>query len=112
MRNCDLSEHLYIIDFPFFNRIENKTVEEEKLKRLLWHSRRGMLELDLVLMPFLEKHFANVSEADQALYEELLECEDQDLFKWFLGKEQPEDEKLRHIVNVIIDCVRAPKGSR
>jgi len=87
-------------------------VDENKFKRLLWHSRRGMLELDLVLMPFLEKHFATVSAEDQELYELLLESEDQDLFKWFLGKEQPEDESLRHIVNVIINCVRAPKGSR
>lgn len=86
--------------------------DDEKLKRLMWHSRRGMLELDLVLMPFLEKYYSTVSEADQALYEKLLEEEDQDLFKWFLGKEKPEDEELRHIVNVIIDCVRAPKGSR
>lgn len=86
--------------------------DDEKFKRLMWHSRRGMLELDLVLMPFLEKYYDTVSPADQALYEQLLESEDQDLFKWFLGKEQPEDESLRHIVNVIIDCVRAPKGSR
>lgn len=86
--------------------------DDEKLKRLMWHSRRGMLELDLVLMPFLEKYYATVSEEDQDLYETLLEEEDQDLFKWFLGKEQPEDESLRHIVNVIISCVRAPKGSR
>ena len=85
--------------------------DDEKLKRLMWHSRRGMLELDLVLMPFLEKYYSTVSEADQALYEKLLEEEDQDLFKWFLGKEKPEDEELRHIVDVIINCVRAPKGS-
>ena len=44
-------------------------VDESKLKRLLWHSRRGMLELDLVLMPFLENYYATVSEEDQELYE-------------------------------------------
>jgi len=98
----DFSTHLNEIDMA----------DDEKFKRLMWHSRRGMLELDLVLMPFLEKYYATVSEADQDLYEKLLESEDQDLFKWFLGKDQPEDESLRHIVNVIIDCVRAPKGSR
>jgi len=31
---------------------EIKMVDESKFKRLQWHSRRGMLELDLVLMPF------------------------------------------------------------
>lgn len=87
-------------------------VDDSKFKRLQWHSRRGMLELDLVLMPFLEKYYATVSEGDQDLYELLLESEDQDLFRWFLGAEQPEDESLRHIVDVIINCVRAPKGSR
>jgi len=99
-----------ISDFSTHEK-EITMVDDSKFKRLQWHSRRGMLELDLVLMPFLEKYYATVSEEDQALYELLLESEDQDLFKWFLGKEQPEDESLRHIVDVIINCVRAPKGS-
>ena len=69
--------------------------------RLYWASRRGMLELDLVLMPFLEKIYPTLSEDDQKRYQNLLESEDQDLFSWFLRRENPEDPELIKIVQII-----------
>jgi len=77
-------------------------------KRLYWHSRRGMLELDLVLVPFFEACYANLSPADQQRYQQLLSCEDQDLFSWFLGRVQPEDPELKIIVDLIHDFARKP----
>lgn len=29
--------------------------DETELKRLYWHSRRGMLELDVLLVPFVQE---------------------------------------------------------
>lgn len=69
--------------------------------RLKWASRRGMLELDLILIPFVEKAYPSLSSEDQALYTELLECEDQDMFAWFLQRQEPEDERLRRIVGIV-----------
>ena len=60
-----------------------------------------MLELDLVLMPFLEKIYPTLSEDDQKRYQNLLESEDQDLFSWFLRRENPEDPELIKIVQII-----------
>lgn len=71
--------------------------------RLFWASRRGMLELDLVLLPFLENVYDTLDEADQRRYEQLLECEDQDLFAWFLRREDPDEPELQRIVQVIRD---------
>lgn len=71
--------------------------------RLWWGSRRGMLELDLILMPFLEKIYPTLSRDEQALYGQLLACEDQDMFAWFLHRQQPEDPAIRHIVDIIRD---------
>ena len=51
--------------------------------RLLWGSRRGMLELDLVLTPFVENVYESLSEEDQQRYQRLLLEQDQDLFAWF-----------------------------
>ena len=62
-----------------------------------------MLELDLVLMPFLEKIYPDLPEADQLRYQKLLECEDQDMFGWFLRREDPEDPELKKIVQIIRD---------
>lgn len=71
--------------------------------RLFWASRRGMLELDLILLPFLEEVYPQLDEADQQRYQKLLECEDQDLFAWFLHRQQPEDSDLQKIVTIIRD---------
>ena len=71
--------------------------------RLLWASRRGMLELDLVLQPFLEKHYQSLTQADKERFWRLLEAEDQDLFVWFMRRGDPDDEDLQKIVQIIRD---------
>lgn len=71
--------------------------------RLFWASRRGMLELDLILLPFLEHIYPTLSEEDQIVYQRLLDSEDQDLFAWFLRRGEPEDPDLARIVQVIRD---------
>ncbi|WP_226702585.1 succinate dehydrogenase assembly factor 2 [Microbulbifer elongatus] len=71
--------------------------------RLFWASRRGMLELDLVLLPFLENVYETLSEEDKQRYITLLDEQDQDLFAWFLRREDPEDPELKKIVQIIRD---------
>lgn len=70
--------------------------------RVVWHSRRGMLELDLVLEPFVKQCYRQLSQEDQALYRRLLECEDQDLFDWFLKKRPVQDPELDRMVTDIL----------
>lgn len=71
--------------------------------RLFWASRRGMLELDLVLLPFLDNVYDTLDKADQRHYVKLLDEQDQDLFAWFLRREDPEDPQLLRIVQIIRD---------
>ena len=71
--------------------------------RLFWASRRGMLELDLVLLPFLEKIYPTLEQEDKERYWQLLDCEDQDMFGWFLRRENPDDPDLLKIVQIIRD---------
>ncbi len=71
--------------------------------RLFWASRRGMLELDLVLLPFLEKIYPTLEQEDKERYWKLLDSEDQDMFGWFLRRENPEDPELLKIVQIIRD---------
>ncbi|WP_438952220.1 succinate dehydrogenase assembly factor 2 [Porticoccus sp.] len=71
--------------------------------RLFWASRRGMLELDLVLQPFLDEIYPTLEMEDKQRYQKLLECEDQDMFGWFLRRETPEDPDLQKIVQIIRD---------
>ena len=79
-----------------------------ELNRLKWACRRGMLELDLVLLPFVENYYESIDPADQALFCDLLECEDQDLFAWFLHRHVPENDSHKRIVNIILESNKKP----
>ena len=74
-----------------------------EVKRLYWHSRRGMLELDLILQPFLEQIYPGLEDADKERFHRLLDSEDQDMFSWFLRREDPADAELLKIVQIIRD---------
>lgn len=76
-------------------------LSEIEYKKLFWHSRRGMLELDLLLVPFVDKCVAKLSAEDQVLYQQMLREEDQDLFKWLLLREPAPTEDLRRIIGII-----------
>ena len=69
--------------------------------RLLWASRRGMLELDLLLQPFVENHYDNLSDDDKAKFHLFLELEDQQLFQWLIHKERASDSNMQRIVDII-----------
>jgi len=69
--------------------------------RLRWATRRGMLELDLVLSPFLENHYDHISTEEQALFHDLLDEQDQDMFNWFIHRHVPEDVKIKQIVDLV-----------
>lgn len=80
--------------------------DRTELNRLLWQSRRGMLELDVLLVPFSQEVYATLDEEDQRRYRKLLTCEDQDMFGWFMEREEPEDPDFYRMVRMILDRVQ------
>ncbi|MFT5693477.1 MAG: antitoxin CptB [Oceanicoccus sp.] len=70
--------------------------------RICWASRRGMLELDLILVPFVENCFLKLPDENQQRYVQLLESDDTDLFSWFLGRQSPENPEFINIVELIV----------
>lgn len=83
---------------------------EDECKRMYWASRRGMLELDLVLMPFVEQRLRQLDDADQERYRLLLESEDTELFAWFLQRQTPQDAELATIVKKILEFTHASRA--
>jgi len=60
---------------------------ETRLKRLKMRSwRRGMKEMDLILGPFSDVGLARLSPTDLDLYEDMLDENDQELYRWFSGQ--------------------------
>ena len=57
-----------------------------ELDRIRWHCRRGMLELDLVLARFLDRHFADLPPSQQEAFKALLEYPDNDLWDLVAGR--------------------------
>ena len=72
------------------------------LKKMYWHSRRGMLELDLILVPFAENILPQLSKYECTEYARLLEEEDQDIFLWLMKREPVTDSSLQPIVDKIL----------
>jgi antitoxin CptB len=71
------------------------------IARIQWACRRGMLELDVLLGDFLENGYLNLADEDKWLFIRLLECPDPQLFAWLMGAEDPVDQDLYKIVNII-----------
>ncbi|MDG1733415.1 MAG: succinate dehydrogenase assembly factor 2 [Thalassotalea sp.] len=74
--------------------------------RLRWACRRGMLELDVLFMPFVEEAWDGLSEKHKAVFERLLEGDDPELFAWFMGHEECKDEELNEMVQLILKRVK------
>ena len=85
-------------------------ISNHDYNRFFWASRRGMLELDLILLPFVEQCLQQLDARDVQRYRDLLECEDTELFAWFLQRQMPEDPELAGIVEKILAHARAPRS--
>ena len=81
------------------------------LKRMYWHSRRGMLELDLLLVPFATDCLATLEVAQIDDYRALLLEEDQDLWTWLTRREPAPTEALRSSIDLILQH-NASAGAR
>lgn len=68
---------------------------------LEWNCRRGMLELDNIIMPFYKEEFAHLSEQQQDLFVELLNYTDPQLFSWFMNQTHAPTEELQELVDLI-----------
>ncbi|MCK8043677.1 MULTISPECIES: succinate dehydrogenase assembly factor 2 [Shewanella] len=69
-----------------------------KLPRVKWACRRGMLELDVLFQPFVEEQYESMSIKDKATFVSLLECEDPELFAWFMGHEVCENPDFAEMI--------------
>ena len=74
--------------------------------RLRWACRRGMLELDVLFIPFVDEAYDDLSNEQQFTFERLLTCQDPELFAWFMGHETCEDQELNAMVQHILNRVK------
>ena len=64
----------------------------KNLERVRWRSRRGLLELDIVLGRFIESYYLQLNESEQQAFEELLDMPDNPLWDMIAGRQSATQE--------------------
>ncbi len=78
--------------------------------RIKWACRRGMLELDVILMPYFDACFDGLSEEEKSDFVDLLACDDPDLFAWFMEHQECNNSSLKSMVKKIVSYNRSQLG--
>ena len=73
-------------------------------ERLRWRCRRGVRELDLLLLRFLEQDYPQLHPGAQTLFAALLDESDPDLYAWITGQSEPTNSGYLPIINRINGC--------
>ena len=68
---------------------------------LKWRCRRGMLELDILLNSYLDRHYSAMSAEQNAVFGEVLDYPDQVLFDLLLGNMQSSDTRVSALITDI-----------
>lgn len=89
---------------------ENRTVDE-LMGKLRWRCRRGMKELDLLTLGYLERHYPTASVEEQEAFAALLELQDPLLMSYMVGRETPADTTTARVVGVMRKLLNEPNVS-
>ena len=73
----------------------------EEWNRAKWASRRGLLELDLLLAPFVNEAFLQLDTVLRQNYREMLFQDDQDLMEWIMGRSAITEDRFVPVIEEI-----------
>ena len=72
-----------------------------ELDKIRWHCRRGILELDLVLERFNERHLSALDAEQLDRYQELLAFQDNDLLDLVMGRTGSPDPRYNDVLQLL-----------
>ncbi|MCK7592954.1 succinate dehydrogenase assembly factor 2 [Pseudomarimonas salicorniae] len=75
--------------------------DQAELRRLRWRCRRGMRELDQLMLRYLDHRWPEADAAERAEFERLLGVEDDRLWRWVMGREACDDAGLAALLERI-----------
>ncbi len=78
----------------------------DELARLRWRARRGMRELDELLLGFLESHGGGLDQTQRVRFATLLAATDPELCDWLLHGVAPADPALTDVIQDIRRAAR------
>ena len=74
------------------------TMPDRERERIRWRCRRGMLELDLVLKAFLERHLDTLDDSELDAFNSMLMRPDPELLDLFMGRREGRNAAERDIL--------------
>lgn len=80
--------------------------DSRRYEKLRWRSRRGLLELELLLAPFVAGQMPALGADLLDQFEALLEFDDVDVHEWLLGR----SEAPREVSDIVAEIRRASAG--
>jgi antitoxin CptB len=82
-----------------------------QLSKLRWRCRRGLLENDLFIQRFFERHETTLNQDQASGLLALMDLSDNDLLDLLLGKTQLQGDLIRDDVRTVLDQMRLPKAA-
>jgi len=76
-------------------------MNDQPPRELRWRCRRGMRELDALLIAWMDGHWGSADDEMRSAFADLLESEDDQLWNWLLGRSKPPRLDLKRIVDEI-----------
>ena len=76
---------------------------DARRRRLRWRCRRGMRELDVLLMGFMDREYADARPGLQQAFEYLLTLQDPEIQALLAGRLRAEDPVLDELVQRLLD---------
>jgi antitoxin CptB len=71
-------------------------------RKLEWRCRRGMKELDILLLRYLRQRLSEPHGADRALFAEFLELPDPVIARYLIAGDIPEDERYASLCRALL----------
>ena len=83
-------------------------LDERGLSKLRWRCRRGLLENDIFIERFFDKHASTLTVAQAEAMGALMDLADNDLLDLLLRRKEPEGELDRDEVRKVLALLRVP----
>jgi antitoxin CptB len=75
---------------------------DEGLRKLEWRCRRGMKELDILLLRYLRDSLAAAPPRERVAFAEFLELPDPDIARYLLAGDVPDDPRLAALCRALL----------
>lgn len=78
-------------------------MSDPELARLRWRCRRGMRELDMLLLGYVDDVYPQADATEQAAFRRLLTTPDPEILALLTGRSRTDDDDLALIIERLLD---------